>query len=133
MNVFSLHANQIDDVWPHLAPLLGVYERRCKALTAEQVYHAAKASRQQIFGLQDGERVHGLVVTEIQSTARGPVCELVAACGLAPNEDKRQILHAIEEWAREIGCVAVRLQGRKGWLRFEPRLRQTGIVAELRL
>lgn len=133
MNVFSPHANQIDELWPYLAPLLGVYERRCKSLTAEQVYHAAKASRQQIFGLQDGERVHGLVVTEIQATARGKVCELVAACGMAPNEDKRQILHAIEQWAREIGCVAVRLQGRKGWTRFDKRFRQTAIVAEMRL
>jgi hypothetical protein len=133
MNVFSLHADQIDDVWPHLAALLGAYERQCEALTAEQVYTAAKASRQQIFGLQDGTHIHGIVVTEIQSTARGPVCELVAAIGRAPVEAQHQLMEQIEDWARQIGCVAVRLQGRKGWLRFDRRFRQTGIVAEIAL
>jgi hypothetical protein len=133
VNVFSLHADQIDDVWPLLAPLLGVYERKCHQLTAEQVYRAAKASKQQIFGLQDEAHIYGLVITEIQMTSRGKVCELVAACGHAPKSAQHEILACIEGWARQIDCAVIRLQGRKGWLRWDTRFKQTAIVAELAL
>ncbi len=87
----------------------------------------------QLFGLQDEHRVHAFVVTEIHDTAKGKVCLLVGACGSAPDKDKRELFDYIESWAREIGCNALRLIGRKGWLRWDRRFRQTGIVAEREL
>jgi hypothetical protein len=88
-------------------------------------------SAQQLWGLQDDERVRGILVTEIQSTARGLICVIVGACGEPPEKDKRTLLAFVRKWAREdIGCCAVRVIGRKGWLRWDRRFTQTGIVME---
>lgn len=131
MHVFSLAADQIESAWDAMAPLLAIYEKRCQDLSPEQIRRAALESKQQIFGLQDEAcRIHGLVVTEIQVTSRGLTCVLVAACGTAKPEYKREILDRIREWAKELGCVTLRIQGRKGWLRWDRRFKQTGITME---
>lgn len=130
MHVFSLSAEQVESCWDDFSHLLTLFEKMCRGITAQTIKEAAIASRQQIFGLQDGERIRGIVVTEIQTSVRGKICVLVAACGSAPQADKREILSVISDWARELGCVALRIQGRKGWLRWDPSFRQTGIVAE---
>lgn len=117
-------------MWPLLVPLLQVYEKRCGCLTRHQIYEAAKASRQQIFGLADDRHVYGILVTEIQETARGKQCVAVAAIGEAPEAAKRELWERVRGWAKEIGCVRIQIQGRKGWARWDRRLRQTGVILE---
>lgn len=131
MRAFSLDKPElIDTCWADFAVLLQRFEMICQDLTADQIVLAVKQSRMQFFGLQDDIRVHGFVVTEIHNTAKGPVCVLVGACGEAPEPDKRELLTRIEEWARERGCVAMRIIGRKGWLRWDRRFHEVAKVME---
>lgn len=133
MNVFCLSADQVEGCWNDFAWLIERFERVCGDITTVQIRESALASKQQIWGLQDEERVHAIMVTEIASTAQGLVCRLIAAVGTAPEPDKRRLLDTISAWAREIGCVFIRFSGRKGWLRWDRRFKQTGITAEISL
>lgn len=131
MRVFALKPEEIETCWEDFAVLLNRFEMLCQELTVQQIVEAVRDSKMQFFGLQDAHEVRGFVVTEIQETAKGKVCVLVGACGSAPDEDKRQLFSHIEGWAREIGCTALKVIGRKGWMRWDRRFRETGRVMEL--
>ena len=133
MRVFCLKAEEIESCWQDFIVLLQRFEACCRDLTADQIVRGVRLSTMQLFGLQDAERVHAFLTTEIHETAQGKVCVLVAACGSAPEADKRALLEFVEGWAREVGCVALRIVGRKGWLRWDRRFKRTGIVAEMAL
>ena len=133
MRMFSIAPHEVDAVWGDFAHHFERFERVAKDIKAEQIREAAKAERLQIWGLQDAEEVHGVAGTEILDTAEGLVCVVRVACGTAPKALQERLLDEIGKWARELGCVKVRYIGRRGWLRWFPRFRQTGVVAEWNL
>lgn len=131
MLIFCLHADEIDEQWHAFAPLLTRFENECKEMTAHGIKAAVMRSGQQLWGLRDETKVHALLITEIQATARGNICVIVGAVGTAPDKMKRTLLAFVRKWAKEdIGCVCLRIIGRHGWLRWDKRFRQTAIVAE---
>lgn len=129
MHVFSVSADHLVEFWPPIERLLKVYEKRCGELTSEQIFEACLHSRQQLFGLSDGQHVLGVAVTEIQELAKGRVCVIVVGVGQA-GPYWMDLLDQIRDWAKEIGCVAVRIVGRKGWMRYDRRFRPTMTVME---
>lgn len=134
MRMFALGNGQIEHTWDDYRGLFERFERATGDFTAEQIRDEAIEGTMQIWGLQDDEQVRGVLTTQIIETARGKVCLIAAAVGDAPIGFQRRLLDEIGKWAREEqGCVAVRLQGRKGWLRRFGCFRQTGIIAEWNL
>lgn len=127
MKVFSLSAQDVDSCWLLVEGLLRLYERKCQELSIIQIREACLASRMQLFGLSDEERIYGIAVTEIQETVRGKICVIVVGVGMGGPYWK-DLLDRLHEWAKEIGCVAVRIIGRKGWLRYDPRFKQMRTV-----
>lgn len=131
MIVFCLHADEIESDWQAFAPLLYRFENECQEMTAHGIKAAVMRSGQQLWGLRDERKVHALLITEIQATARGHICVIVGAVGTAPEKMKRTLLAFVRKWAKEdIGCSVMRIVGRKGWLRWDPRFKQTAIVCE---
>jgi hypothetical protein len=63
-----------------------------------------------------GEKMTGVLVTEIYDTARGTTCAIPVVGGGAL-EDSLDVLDTIEAWAKEQGCVRLRGEGRSGWSR----------------
>lgn len=134
MRMFCLAPSQIEETWEDYKHLLERFAEQTGEITPEQVKDGALEATYQIWGLQDDEGVRGLCVTEIISTARGRVCVLRVVVGDASVGLQARLLDEIGNWARTaIGCVAVRLIGRKGWLRRFKCFRQTGVVAEWNL
>jgi hypothetical protein len=127
VNVFCLGADQIDRLWHRFAHHIYRLERD-GYLEANEIHHDLKDAQKQLWGLQDGEEIVGVAITRISLRA----CEVVGAAGSAPYVAMRELHRAIEEWAREIGCSRMRLQGRKGWIKLLG-YTQTGIVAEKEL
>lgn len=127
-----MSADQVEAHWEDFAQHLERFARLTGEFTPEQIRDNCKASKMQMWGLQDETAVQGICVTEVIQTARGLICLVALACGSCPRDGYAKILDAISDWARELGCVAMRIQGRKGWLR-DPRWKQTGIVAECEL
>lgn len=129
VRLFCLSAQQIESCWGDFAPFLS----RLSGfdLTSEQIKTNAQASRQQIWGLQDALKVHGICITEIIQTSKGRICLIVGACGAHIPKPLMERLHdEIGKWAKGLGCVAMRIHGRKGWLRWDRRYKATGVVAE---
>src|SRR5581483_5227658 len=127
--MFALSTAEAEACWEDFGPLLSRLSG-CD-LTEDQIKTNVKAGRQQIWGLQDAESVHGICITEIIQTSRGLICLIVGACGRGIPKPLMQRLHdEIEAWAKGLGCVAIRIHGRAGWLRWDRRFEQTGIVAE---
>ena len=133
MRLFVLNGDQVESTWNDYRHLFEQFERATGEMTAEQVKAGAIDSTLQIWGLQDSEKVHGVVATEVIQTARGLICCIRAACGSAPRALQARLLDEIGRWARGTGCEAVRLVGRKGWLKRFPLFKQTGVVAEWHL
>lgn len=126
--MFCLPAEQIDTARGDLLPFLWRFEDETRAVSAEQILAAAQASKQQIWcSWKTG--IDSVAVTEILETPKGKVCQIVAYVG--DRTGMNDLLAAGSEWAKSIGCVALRVSGRKGWLRFG--FKQTGIVAEREL
>ncbi len=129
MRLFSLSPDDTEVAWPDFEPIFQQLETY-GALTAEQVKRNSSDGKMQVWGLQDGDKVAFVIVTEILETASGLVCSITAAIGHASVAMQERLLDEIGKWARSLGCARVRLCGRKGWLRRFPRFMQTGIVAE---
>lgn len=124
MKVFSLSAQHVDESWLLVEGLLRLYERKCQELTALQIREACRNCKMQLFGLADQDRIYGIAVTEIQDSVRGKVCVIVVGVGMGGPYWK-DLLDRIHAWAKEIGCIAVRIIGRKGWLRYDRRFKRT--------
>lgn len=132
--MFALDCSQIEETWPDYADLIERFEHATGDMSAEQIRQEALDGTMQIWGLQDTEKVHGVIATQVLQTARGLVCQIPMAVGHAPVGFQKRLLEEIGKWARdEQKCVAVRIVGRHGWLRRFPYFRKTGIVAEWNL
>lgn len=129
MRLFALTAAESQLYWDDYSHHLERLEHERGGRTAKQIKDAAGKEMMQVWGLQDADEVHGIAVTEIIETASGRVCCICAACGTVRKPMQERLLDEIGKWAAEIGCVKVEIQGRKGWLRYFPRFKQTGIVA----
>lgn len=129
MRMFCLNANEVDSAWADFAHFVEQLARSGGDLSPQQVRENAKASRQQIWGLQDAAKVHGIAITEILATHSGLTCLIVGAAGAAPTPLQERLHDEIASWAKCLGCTRMRIQGRRGWLR-RLKYRQTGIVGE---
>lgn len=102
------------DRWPEArALLLPAIERSDE--NPEAVEAGLADEKLQLWCVLEGEAMRAATVTHIANTKRGEVVEvyLVGGAGMeawiAPLNDE------IEAQSREIGCVALRAYGRKGW------------------
>jgi hypothetical protein len=127
VRLFCLNPAEVDAVWEDIGPAL---DRQCD-LTEEQLKTNLKTSKMQLWGIQTDTEVQGICITEILQTSRGLICLIVSARGSGIRKPLMERLHdEIGKWAKGLGCIALRIHGRKGWLRWDRRYRQTGIVAE---
>lgn len=125
MGVFCLGSEQIDSLWNEISPFVYRLER-FGHVGADELREDLKTAKRQLWGYQTSG-VIGIAITRIA----GKTCEIVAATGTQSEKGQIEAVYTeIERWAREIGCVRVRIVGRKGWLRKFPEFTQTGIVAE---
>lgn len=132
MSAFCLGSDEIDAHWQQIEPHLRRLER-CGHCDVDELREELRDARKQLWGYQDGAgdgRVLGVAVTRIAGKTT-PVCEIFGAAGTQSNPGQIHELYAhIEQWARSIGCVKIRLQGRRGWQRLLSGFEQVGIILE---
>jgi hypothetical protein len=73
--------------------------------------------------------IHGAGVTELQRERDGKVCVIVA-WGADDQKQCAPLLEAIEQYAKDEGCSAVRLFGRTGWQRRLTDYRVKAVIME---
>lgn len=130
MRLFAFSPQDAVTCWDDVRPFFERMERDHDGPIANVVQELAAKGNAQIWGFEDGQSICGVLSTEVITTARGKICNIMTAYGRVPVPMQERMMDEIGKWALSIGCVAVRLQGRAGWLRRFPRLRQVGIVAE---
>ena len=129
MRLFCLSPADVELAWGDFTHLFDKFHKL--GLIPDVIKKAAQDSKQQVWGIQDETGVHGLWVTEIIQTSQGLVCLIVAACAQGIRKPlMERMVDEIGAWSKGLGCIAVRYYGRKGWLRWDRRFRQTGVVGE---
>lgn len=77
----------------------------------------------------DGEKIKAAAATELTATDTDKFCVLTA-CGGEDMSEWLPLLSQIETYAKDEGCKALRIFGRRGWLRALDGYRETAIVIE---
>lgn len=116
MNVFVLHAHQVESQWSWIR---GFLERIETPLWApEDVLAALLTEAAQLWGFNDiNGKPLGIVVTKIGHIGNTPSGLIWAASG-GGIEMFVELLHEhIEPWMRSKGCRVIEIVGRKGWER----------------
>jgi hypothetical protein len=108
----------VPQIWPRVSGLIYVAIKKGGISSFAPVEQAVRSGRAKLFVAWDGaETILAAAVIEVVSTEfRNAVCEVVA-CGGKQMERWLHFMNGIEEWARDQGCSAVRVIGRRGWLR----------------
>ena len=127
-----LSAQQIDAEWESLRPYLERFERELQLVSADVIRHDCRSGNKQLWSVYD-TKLRGVVVTHVVESPKGRICEIYAACGSCTREGIRAVLGRLRMWAVGVGCVFMRIYGRKGWKRVLPEFQFVGIILEQRL
>lgn len=117
----------VDDIWPHVVKLVerALIEGRSD-YTPEQIkarIEEGKAllwviwSEPKIDQLEPGELL-AIGTTEIVGLDDGRRVCVIAQCAGRKLKEWEHLLAEIERYARQENCVAVRIYGRSGWVRY---------------
>ena len=113
--------DHVDQVWPIYRPLVAPALLRTREMDAETVRRLAKEGRLQLWIAWDFEAKEALAgaATDVYE---GPLRRIgrVVLCGGRLRNLWIHLLAQLEEWARDEGCVALEITGRKGWARALP-------------
>lgn len=110
-------SNEIDFVWPLVAPLIEAAAKRPGAtMEALDVQRLCKANDMQLWLYWANDRVKAVAVTQIIKHPRFSSANLVIGTGY-DRADWEHCIKRIEEWAEANGCERMRLETRPGWER----------------
>jgi hypothetical protein len=118
-------------IWPHVRALIHAAMKRGGLSSFRPVEANVLAGDALLWLAWDpgAARITAAAVTELHATEWRKVCVLVA-CGGAGVDRWIALLEGIEAYARAAGCSAVRIMGRKGWIRLLGDYRVKRIVLE---
>jgi hypothetical protein len=118
-------------VWPHVAPMLQAACDRCGDWTSEAIRAGLADESLLLWITWDGAKILAAAVTQLILVPRGLVCQIVACGGTDVNWPER--LAHFERFARDEGCVEMRVQGRPGWARVLPEYKTEWVSLAKRL
>ena len=111
--------DRVDAMWPHVSEWLKAAAERCGDWTLTAIRDCLFNKECLLWVLWDGQRLRAACVTEVVILPRGKVCRVVA-CGGENASSWNGAFAPIEKYAKELGCVSMRIEGRKGWQRVFP-------------
>jgi len=77
----------------------------------------------------DGQRIEAAAATSLERANGNLVC-VVVACGGESMGRWIDLIHGIEDYAKQEGCTCTRIIGRKGWLRALDSYRAQYVIME---
>ena len=115
--VTGLYSSNIKEWWPDAKPFIErALERSMGEYEAEDIRAALEINDMQMWVAVDDEKVIAVMVTQIVNYPRKRFCDLVLGAGTRLDEWKPG-LRMIQDWAKFNKCDALRIFGRKGWVR----------------
>jgi hypothetical protein len=118
--------------WPYVAPLIKAAMEKGRLSDYAGVEHSLRSGSALLWIAWNGEKIKAAAVTELGQANGEKFCTIVA-CG---GHDCTQWLHLLaqlEAYGKHEGCVAMRIYGRRGWLKLLPEYRATRVLLEKKL
>jgi hypothetical protein len=116
IELICVDPRRVHDIWPHVAPLIHNAVKRTNLSHTLDIELDVLAGRSLLWLAWDGAAVKAAATTALIRTDREKVCVLTA-CGGGDMAQWLPLLPKIEHYARDEGCICVRIHGRKGWAR----------------
>lgn len=120
---------RVREIWPHAAALLRSALRRTTLNALEDVEADILSGRSLLWLAWADEGIQAAATTVLINSEAGKVC-VITACGGAGMKRWLPLLDGIEAYARDEGCVRVRIYGRKGWLRVLDGYREKHVILD---
>jgi hypothetical protein len=117
------------EVWPLIEPLIARAARHDDLSDLATLKRQACAGELLIWVAWDGSSIHGAALTGLEGVNGRTFCTIVA-CGGENFEAWGSLIEDIERFARNEECAAVRIIGRKGWLRALKGYQARAVVLE---
>ncbi len=103
--------------WPFVETMLAAAVARCGDWTLPDLRERLLRGDLLLWiTTDDGASIQAAAVTGLFKKHYGLVCQAIACGGTDENWAER--FAAIEDYAKDEGCVACRIQGRQGWARI---------------
>jgi hypothetical protein len=107
----------VEGIWPHAGPLIKRAMDRTELGNFGDVEREVLDGKQQLWLAWNGTAIEAAAVTRIVLIGQRKICILVA-CGGHGRKRWLPLIAGIEQFARNEGCAAMRIIGRKGWQRI---------------
>ena len=112
--VRGVQAHEVHEVAAIVGPLIERGLARQKSYTRAEVMASLEEGRRQLFIAEPARDC--ILITEIPIYPGEKVLQVFLVAGKLP-EDWKLVLGKLEQWAADLGCAAVQVCGRRGWLR----------------
>jgi hypothetical protein len=120
---------QVSEFWPHVAPLIKAAMEKGRLSDYADVEHSVRNGSALLWIAWDGERIKAAAVTELGKANGEKFCTIVA-CGGSDRGQWLHLLAGLEAYGKAEGCAAMRIYGRRGWLKLLPEYRTTRVLLE---
>lgn len=122
----------VKDVWPHARALIKSAIDRTDLCNFGDVEREVLGGLQQLWLAWNGTAIEAAAVTQLVQIGSRRIC-IIVACGGRDHKRWTPLIAGIEQFARNEGCRAVRIIGRKGWQRILADYRANYIVMDREL
>src|SRR5262249_8446300 len=123
---------QAHEFWPHVASLIRAAMEKGRLSSYAEVEHAVRNGNALLWLAWNGETVKAAAVTELTHANGETFCTIVA-CGGHGRSQWLHLIEGLEAYGRTQGCAAMRIYGRRGWLKLLPEYRTTRVLLEKEL
>ncbi|WFU53861.1 hypothetical protein QA639_29970 [Bradyrhizobium pachyrhizi] len=120
---------QVRKIWPHVASLLRLACHRTELDAFEDIEADVLSGRSLLWLAWGGQAIQAAAATVLINSEIGKVC-VITACGGTGMKRWLPLLDGIEAYARDEGCVRMRIYGRKGWLRVLDGYREKHVILD---
>jgi hypothetical protein len=119
---------RVHGIWPHVEALIRHAMERGTS-DFDELTQRIWRGQALLWIVWDGERILAAVVTSLTIANDRKLCTIVA-CGGEQRARWLHLLEQIEEYARDEGCAAMGIIGRRGWERTLPAYRRRAVILE---
>jgi hypothetical protein len=129
-------ASLVADVWPHARAMVKSAIDRVDLCNFEGIEEEVLTGTQQLWLAWNGTAIEAAAVTKLVLIGGRKICIVVAAGAAQNNRNGKRwppLIAGIEQFAKDEGCAAVRIIGRKGWQRILAHYRANYVVMDREL
>jgi len=121
-------------IWPHVEPMIAraLAYANGTAEPADVLQRVVEGQAWLWLVLEAGGPTRGVAVSEVLTFPRAREANIWLIAGEGMPGWLGALGDALEQWARSLGCVAIRGRGRKGWLPFMQQHGYAQIAVEYR-